>query len=904
MIDVHLISHTHWDREWYLTREQFRLRLVDLVDRVIELLTTDSGYEYFHLDGQTIVLEDYLELRPERAETIRGLVRSGRLLVGPWYVMPDEFLVSGESLVRNLAIGHRIARSFGGSMPVGYLPDLFGHVGQMPQILRQFGLDNAILWRGFGGPNAEYWWEAPDGSRVLMMHLPGEGYCNATRIALVPDQMVSRTEAAIDREAARTRYGVVLLMNGVDHVEPQDTIPALVSALRERQRAIRHSTLPAYVAAVREAATRDGASLEVVRGELRGGEQYAPLLPGVLSARTYLKRANARVQNALERWAEPLSAWAWLLGSSYPDAALQYAWKVLLQNHPHDSICGCSIDEVHDENMSRFARAGQVADDLIERAATAIARRVAPGGDGRVRAVFFNTSGRPLRTVVEGVVDLPFGNAEPQRHVDPEALDAPVVFHPREATVTGVTLPDGTPVPFQRLEELEVISWVKSRYETPWALHARRIRFAAEIDLPACGYTAVDLLVGGNAPAAPATAPVAVAGRTIENGLLRVTVAEDGTAEVLDKRTGKTYARCGELLDEGDVGDEYNYSPPRNDTAVTGTALRDVDVQVTADGPLRGSLLVTGTLPVPSAAAEDRSARNDERVDLEVRIEIALAAGSGRLEWRLEVVNVAQDHRLRLTFPAGLDEVAEALSDTAFGTISRPARREPPAEIRTEVPVSAAPMQSFVACPAAGGAAVYVDGLHEYEILHDGSPRIAITLLRCVGDLSRDDLATRPHGHAGPGLATPGAQCLGVYEFAVAFEPLPHAPAMADLYASARALTTPPRMAVADAPGGGLPPRMEMLGLDSGGGDVILSALKKTDARESLTVRAFNAGPNDTSVILSLPAGIAEAADLNLLEEPQAALALEGEATRLAFSGFALKTVELRPARRPLPPGR
>jgi len=213
-------------------------------------------------------------------------------------------------------------------------------------------------------------------------------------------------------------------------------------------------------------------------------------------------------------------------------------------------------------------------------------------------------------------------------------------------------------------------------------------------------------------------------------------------------------------------------------------------------------------------------------------------------------------------------------------------------------------MQSFVACPAAGGAAVYVDGLHEYEILHDGSPRIAITLLRCVGDLSRDDLATRPHGHAGPGLATPGAQCLGVYEFAVAFEPLPHAPAMADLYASARALTTPPRMAVADAPGGGLPPRMEMLGLDSGGGDVILSALKKTDARESLTVRAFNAGPNDTSVILSLPAGIAEAADLNLLEEPQAALALEGEATRLAFSGFALKTVELRPARRPLPPGR
>ena len=166
MIDVHLISHTHWDREWYLTREQFRLRLIDLVDRVLEMLRADSGYAYFHLDGQTIVLEDYLELHPENADEIRGLIRSGRLLVGPWYVMPDEFLVSGESLVRNLALGHRIARAFGGSMPVGYLPDLFGHVGQMPQILRQFGLDNAILWRGFGGPPAEYWWESPDGSRV------------------------------------------------------------------------------------------------------------------------------------------------------------------------------------------------------------------------------------------------------------------------------------------------------------------------------------------------------------------------------------------------------------------------------------------------------------------------------------------------------------------------------------------------------------------------------------------------------------------------------------------------------------------------------------------------------------------------------------------------------------------
>jgi alpha-mannosidase len=280
---IHIISHTHWDREWYLTYEQFRLRLVGLIDRLLDLLESQPDFEFFHLDGQTIVLEDYLELRPHNEPRLRRLIAAGRILVGPWYDMPDEFLVSGESIVRNLARGHRLARRFGTPMPVGYLPDLFGHVAQMPQILRNFALDNAILWRGFGGPRAEYWWEAPDGSRVLMMHLPPEGYCNATRVHLKPESMLERTRSAIEREAARTSVGEVLLMNGVDHVEPHPVIPELARTVSQALGvAVRHSTLPAYVDAVRRAVQNGKAeSLEVVRGELRGGEDYANLLPGV-----------------------------------------------------------------------------------------------------------------------------------------------------------------------------------------------------------------------------------------------------------------------------------------------------------------------------------------------------------------------------------------------------------------------------------------------------------------------------------------------------------------------------------------------------------------------------------------------------------------------------------------------
>ena len=183
----HIISHTHWDREWYLTYEQFRVRLVGLVDRLLDMMETRPDYEYFHLDGQTIVLEDYLELRPQNESRLGALIADGRILIGPWYDMPDEFLVSGESLVRNLVLGHRIARRFGEPMPVGYLPDLFGHVAQMPQILRHSGWTTPCSGAALAGHDAEYWWQSPDGSRVLMMHLPPQGYCNATRVHLDPD---------------------------------------------------------------------------------------------------------------------------------------------------------------------------------------------------------------------------------------------------------------------------------------------------------------------------------------------------------------------------------------------------------------------------------------------------------------------------------------------------------------------------------------------------------------------------------------------------------------------------------------------------------------------------------------------------------------------------------------------
>ncbi len=750
MLDIHVISHTHWDREWYLTHEQFRFRLVALIDRLLDLLDADPTYKHFHLDGQTIVLEDYLEIRPEQEARLRKAIGDGRILIGPWYVMPDEFLVSGESLIRNLLRGHRISREFGTPMPVGYLPDLFGHVGQMPQIWRQFGFDNTILWRGFGGASAEYWWDAPDGSRLLMMHLPPEGYCNATRIVFDPDAMMARAKEKVDFERGRTRTGQALLMNGVDHVEPHTAIPALIERLSAipGQRAS-HSTLPDYVAAVRTAVETEQPALEAIVGELRSGTDYANLLPGVLSARVYLKQQNAHVQTLLESYAEPLSVFASHIApahpapshpashpapshpapshlaprtsSVYPSGQLRHAWKTLLQNHPHDSICGCSIDAVHAENMTRFARARQVGDAVVDVALDAIADAVpTPPSAGVIRAIAVNTDAVERAQVVEAFIDLPIDSAEPWRKMDALALDRPVVFWPPESTIASVTGPDGRPVEFQILGEEALVTHVMSRYETPWALNVRRLHLLWWAPtLPSCGYAAFDLAIGTTDAAAGGGRRLVGGGEKFaENERIKMSINHDGTFEISDKASGVTYHRVAAIEDVGDVGDEYNYSPPASDRRIASADARVIATSRIGGGPLRAGLRVELELPVPRSASSDRKSRAAESVMLPVTIEATLDAGSPRVAFAVSVDNRAADHRLRLLFPTGAAAVETARADTAFDVITRQARIPVPDTIRNESPVSSMPMISMVdAGDAESGATVIGKGLMEYEIV-------------------------------------------------------------------------------------------------------------------------------------------------------------------------------------------
>jgi alpha-mannosidase len=278
-----------------------------------------------------------------------------------------------------------------------------------------------------------------------------------------------------------------------------------------------------------------------------------------------------------------------------------------------------------------------------------------------------------------------------------------------------------------------------------------------------------------------------------------------------------------------------------------------------------------------------------------VTIDATLDAGSPHINFSVTVENTARNHRLRMLFPTGAERVTSARADTAFGIVSRPARREVPATIRNEAPVSSAPMISVVhAGDDRSGATVIGRGLMEYEVVPgEGSASIALTLIRAVGDLSRNDLATRPSGHAGPPVATPAAQCIGRYQFEIAFEPCGGAPASGRLYASARAVTIPPRVVAARKPGGAAETRRSFLRVERRSGDAVLSALKKAEDRDGIIVRLFNPGALEADVALTPGFAVTEAFAVNFLEAHQSALTIIGNTVSVRLKPHRIQTIEL-----------
>jgi hypothetical protein len=818
---IHLVvvPHTHWDREWYRTHEDFRYRLVDLLDDLLDLLEGDPSFRHFTLDGQTIVLDDYLEVRPQARERIARLVREGRLLIGPWHVLPDEWLVSGEALIRNLRLGLARAAEFGGAMPVGYVPDQFGHVGQLPQIFAGFGFEGAVLWRGVGDDidDTTFFWDAPDGTRMFSVHLV-HGYGNAMNLCFDSSALARHIEGEVERQMARSKIESLLLMNGGDHLRPQPGLPAALAAAVERLDGVTFDmgTLPGFLARARAEAP---AELSVHRGELRSGLR-APLLEGCASSRMRQKRRDFLNDRLLTRYLEPLAAWLDALGGDADVGRIEFAWRVVLENHPHDSICGCSIDAVHEEMEVRFARASEIGGAHLRHVTRELARRIAVPtrgfGRGAREAVTVWNPNAGGRAQAEGVVelDVPAGaRRAPALHLRDTSgrripahaefvdagqcyaeytLAAPVVrafldgFPPEffgqfaselrlQRTggrfVVDVLMGDDCPASFDLGAEkravgaeLDALGDAEVLYRVR-RLPRVRLRFVDE--LPGWGLRSYRVARGraerGGAPGGLRAERTADGGAVIENEAWRVEAAPDGRVRWVDRRTGIATVDAFRLRSEADRGDSYTFDPVPADPAVDRPSR--VRMGLTPSSPAEVGIALDLTYRVPEGLTADRSGRSARHVALAVRVGLRLAQGLDRLDVTVDVDNRARDQRLRAHVRAPF-EASRFEVESAFEVAERPIAPAPDAfgsATPAEFPVGATPQRSFASVGDGVRALTVANrGCAEVEAVPelDGCTSLAVTVLRAVGWLSRDDLASRP-GHAGPPLETPGAQVPG-----------------------------------------------------------------------------------------------------------------------------------------------
>ncbi|MDX3105380.1 glycoside hydrolase family 38 N-terminal domain-containing protein [Nonomuraea angiospora] len=891
--EIVVVPHTHWDREWYEPFQRFRLRLVALLDEVLDTMEREPAY-HFTLDGQLACVDDYLEVRPENRDRIAALVESGRLAVGPWQILLDEFLCSGENIVRNLELGMSRADKLGGAMPVGYLPDMFGHTAQMPQILRKAGLLHACVYRGVPSSvtTDAFAWVAPDGTALRTQYLPAGGYGNGAHLFSDSAGLAERAAAFVTTMREwHGPEGALLAMYGTDHSAPVRGLPEMVAAIGARM-----DTLSGYIG--KYSGEVDG--LPRVEGELRSHAR-ANILPGVISVRAHVKQAMGRAERMVERYAEPLAA---LWGAEWPGRFLDMAWWRLVDASGHDSVTGCGVDDTAQQVAARIAEAEHLGQAVRDMVTARLAGSVPSDG-----VLLVN----PTPAARSGVVVVDVAGTDPL--VDPSG--APVPVQPLEYAptllldeemdaATALTFVHGTELYGQHITawsvEGDTLTFTVAR-ETSAVVDlddlraatggVRRVRILAEprrtvaalVEVPPLGHTSIRPAPREQVRRPPAgqgrpvPAPVRGDEETLDNGLLRVTIAGDGTLTLVGA-DGTTVTGAGRIVDGGDVGDTYNHAPPAGDLLVSEPS--SVETELVCSGPLVAAVDVRRTYRWPASGrgidgtpelpAPARSRRTEEIV---VTTRVELRAGEPYVRLRVEFDNRCEDHRVRLHVPLPAP-ATESHAEGQFAVVTRGLTSEGGCG---ETPLPTFPASSWV---AAAGVAALLEHVTEYEVA-DGE--LALTLLRSVGYLSRNRNALRPEP-AGPQLPTPAAQSRGIRSVSLAL--MPYADSWQEVVPQAETF----RHDLLVVPGQGerasaLPDPAS--GLSVTGDGVVMTSLRMRDDRRELRVVALT--PAATEAVIE--GAFTQARHADLRGRPGDPLPVADGVLRLALKPWEIATVQL-----------
>lgn len=857
--EFHVISNTHWDREWLKPFQTYRILLVEYIDKLLDIFDKDPEFKHFHLDSQSIPLEDYIEIRPENIERLKKHINEGRLQIGPWYDLPDMNMVDGECLIRNLLRGHKLSNSFGKVMKVGYTPTSNGQISQLPQIYRGFGIDSAIFYRGINREltPTEYIWKSPDGSEVLgirgaapyprsnfWMHAllgsvygifpdRGETWTYKWGQGGLPFRLAENGENCysllnpsytynsdvlpeginkmIDEFAGETFTTCLPAFNGHDHNPPYPQTPRVIADANRlcENVEIRHSSLPKYIDGVRRSLD-DIKNLKIVEGEMRhtnrsGRRGYGHLGVDTLSTRIYLKQENRRTENLLLKLTEPAAAMASLLGESYPKPYLDIAWRLLLINQSHDCMMGCSVEKVHEDMIHRFSEVQSIGNEILRRSLAGTVKKIDTSSyeTDSIFLVAFNLLSKPRSEVVKFAVDLP-----------PDVKgDAIVVMDSHGREIPVQMLKSG-----QKCCYLDFNGFMKSvpvcRYEGYLFLE----------DIPATGYKTFVVEPTNKV----AKGALAESMRSMENEYLHVNINADGTINITCKDTGKKYTNLHYFEDQGEVGNAW-YSKSTQPNCVFTSKKEKAQIRLVENGPIRATFETKVKMNLPVNATKDFKGRSRRMKIVTIVSNITLTKASRKIDIETTFENTVKDHKLRVMFPSNL-KTEYSHAAMPFDVVKRKIELPDCSDwIEPAWPIH--PNQGFVdVYDGKNGLAIINQGLLEYEVVDDCSRTIAITLLRSMW---------QSDGIPGAGRwPDEGYQSLGKHVFSYAIYPHAGDWQNADVYGQLNSQCTPIKVVQCGVNKGKL--SQELSFLEVLPREIQVCALKSAEKDDGMVLRLFN----------------------------------------------------------------
>lgn len=845
---LHIIPHSHWDREWYLPFEKHRVRLIDLFDNLIQVMEENEDYTYYHMDGQYVVIDDYLEVRPQMRKRLMKLIHDGRIHVGPWYILQDEYLTSGEANVRNMLYGIRLCRDIGADpVETGYFPDAFGNISQAPQIIRGFGFDNAVFGRGIndvgadnqlvkenGITKSELIWRSPDGSEVIGVMF-ANWYHNAMELPSDPDALRERLARIVASTSRFATTDHLLGMNGCDHQPIQMDLHKVIKLANEVQDdvVVKQSNFKDYIAEMRKYKDNFPVFEGEINGQLSAGS--CPLIC-TASAHVDIKQLNHDVQHLLERIAEPTSTISMLGGGKYKQDLYLYAWKKLMQNHPHDSICSCSCDEIYEEMKTRFAKSLACAEQLRDGSLDHLAATIDTSAvDGEHAIVVLSLEPNASVVTVRANVDLD----------KEDATEAIAIFDENGNEVAAKT---------KLIKNQFTYTLPDDRFRQPRRVN--RFEVEMQVETHGIGYRVFSI----KKQASSVKTAVKYTENTMENEYLLVKLNENGTVDVTDKKSGHVWAGQNLFEDTQDRGNLYNYVQPQGDVAVT-TA--NAKAEITLDEVTPWSVTFKAVVPMD--------------IDADITTYVTLSDRIARVDFRTVVTNRAEDHRLRALFTTDIDS-KHVYAEGQFDVVRRDIT---PAETWKN-PCNAQRDQAFVAIESESGSEALMvanRGLCEYEVLRDGRNTLAITLLRSIGQIG--DWGVFP---------TPLGQKKGTWTLEYSMVPYeldrrPEAYSLGYTFASPSvvAIGTPKHT-------GTMPAEADYVRFNNE--YIRMSAFKKAEDSSSVILRLFNTDTGAVTLTMDVPA-FKSAKLTNLAEEKLSDLEIKDGKLTLDVPAKKILTIEL-----------